>query len=63
MYLFFIYAVWLDEIRSGTVSFNRVANAFEINFRFVFSKGIGLQFLINLLSLSFLSINFITAYF
>ena len=33
------------------MSFNRVANAFEINFRSTFSKDTGLQFLINLLSM------------
>ena len=53
IYLLFTYAAWLDEIRSGNMPFYSVANAFEINFRSVFSKDISLQFLINLLSLSF----------
>ena len=26
VYLFFIHAVWLDEIKSGNMSFNRAAN-------------------------------------
>ena len=34
------------------MSFNRVPNAFEINFRSTFSKDIGLQFLTNLLSMA-----------
>ena len=36
IYLLFTYAAWLDEIRSGNMSFYSVANAFEINFRSVF---------------------------
>ena len=36
IYLFFTYADWLDEIRSGNMSFNHVVHAFEINFRSVF---------------------------
>ena len=61
MYLFFTYVVWLDEVRSGNMSFNRVVNAFEIHFRSVFSKDIGLWFSINFASFS--SINFIGSCF
>ena len=42
IYLFFTYAVWLDEIAAGNMSFIRVANIYKINFRSVFSKDIGL---------------------
>ena len=41
------------------MSFSHVANTFDINFRYVFTKDIGLQFLINLLCLSFLLVNVI----
>ena len=50
IYLFFTYAVGLDGIRWGNIFCNRVANAFEVIFRSVFSKDVSLQFLINLLS-------------
>ena len=36
IYLFFTYGFWLDEIRLGNMSFNHVANVFEINFRSVY---------------------------
>ena len=62
IYLLLTYTVWLDAIRWGNISFNRVANAFEIIFRSAFNKDIGFQFLINLLSV-FFSINFIIACF
>ena len=58
-YLFLTNAVWLNEIRSGNISFNRVANAFKSNFKYVFSKDISLQLLINLSPLCFISTNFI----
>ena len=37
-YLFLTNAVWLNEIRSGNISFNRVANAFKSNFNMYLAR-------------------------
>lgn len=62
-YLFLTNTVWLSEIRSGNISLNRVANAFKSNFKYVFSKDISLQLLINLSPLYFISTNFVNTSF
>ena len=48
-------------LRDRSTDYNFAAKAFEKYFRSVFNSEIGLQFLINLLSLSFFSRSFIMA--
>ena len=40
IYLFFTDAVWLNEVRWGNISFNRIAITFEVIFKSIFSKDI-----------------------
>lgn len=53
----------VDEIKAGKTFFNRMVKVFGINLVSIFSKDTGLQFAINLLSLSFFTISLIIAKF
>ena len=61
--LLFMEALWFSLIKLGITFCNLFAKDFDINLLSTFDKEIGRQFLMNLLSLSFFSISFITACF
>ena len=60
--LLLTYATWFSFTMVEITLFNRLASTFEISTSHIYVKT-GLQFLMNLWSLSFISINFITACF
>ena len=53
IHLFLTYAVCCEQIKSGKTFFSFSKRAFDIIFRSTFNKEMGLQFFMNLLSLSF----------
>lgn len=61
--IYFLYPFWLEDIISGKTFLRRSSKVLEINFTSQFSKEIGRQFDIYLLSHTFFLINFITAFF
>ena len=63
MNLLFTLALWFLLTKLGNTSYNLFARDFDANLLSTFNKEIGPQFLINLLSLSFFSISFVTPCF
>ena len=51
--LFLTYAVCCEEIKFGTIFLSFSERAFDVIFKSIFNKEMGVQFFMNLLSLSF----------
>ena len=51
--LFLTYAVYCEEIKFGIIFLSFSERAFDVIFKSIFNKEMGVQFFMNLLSLSF----------